>query len=136
MQAWEIHPVRKNTGANEIRVTVAFCAFDLKRERSSESRSLAHIVLQRKLLLVEGQDAARSRAVLHTHIFRTGNFQMMVLPLIAHEPRIVPVTPWESVSLMNPWGRNSAMKLPSALKVIDSFMSPTVPSQLPTIFAA
>ena len=27
------------------------------------------------------------------------------------------------------------MKLPSPLKVIDSFMLPTVPSQLPTIFA-
>jgi hypothetical protein len=29
---------------------------------------------------------------------------VMVLPLTAQVPRIVPVTPWESVLLMNPWG--------------------------------
>src|SRR4029077_17799736 len=62
-------------------------------------------------------------------------FNVMVLPLMAQVPRIVPVTPWESVLLMNPWGRNCAMKLPLPLKVIDSFMLPTAPSQLPTIFA-
>ena len=55
-------------------------------------------------------------------------FNVMVLPLTAQVPRIVPVTPWESVLLMNPWGRNCAMKLPPPLKVIDSFMLPTVPS--------
>ena len=62
-------------------------------------------------------------------------FKVMVLPLMVHVPRIVPVTPWERVLLMKPWGRNWATKLPSALKVIASFMSPTVPSQLPTILA-
>ncbi len=62
-------------------------------------------------------------------------FNVMVLPLMAHVPRIVPVTPWESVLLMKPWRRNWAMKLPSPLKVIDSFMLPTVSRQLPTIFA-
>src|SRR5437868_1302379 len=62
-------------------------------------------------------------------------FNVMVLPLMARVQRIGPVTPWGSVLLMSPWGRNCAMKLPPPLKVIDSFMLPTVPSQLPTIFA-
>ncbi len=62
-------------------------------------------------------------------------FNVMVLPLMAHVPRIVPVTPWERVLLMNPRGRDWAMKLPSPPKAIDSSMSPTVRSQLPTIFA-
>jgi len=61
---------------------------------------------------------------------------VMSLPWSVQVPRIVPVVPWESVLLINPWGRNWATKLPSPLKEIDSFMSPTVPSQLPTILAA
>lgn len=32
--------------------------------------------------------------------------KVMVRPLMAHEPLIVPVTPWERVLLMNPWGCN------------------------------
>ena len=38
---------------------------------------------------------------------------VMVLPLMVHIPRIVPIAPCESVLLMNPWGRKWAMKPPS-----------------------
>ena len=92
-------------------------------------------------LFIESSSWLKARMVLEVTLLFTRSssalviFNVMVLPLMAQVPRIVPVTPWESVLLMNPWGRNCAMKLPSALKVIDSFMLPRVPSQLPTIFA-
>lgn len=92
-------------------------------------------------LFIESSSWLKARMVLEVTLLFTRSssalviFNVMVLPLMAQVPRIVPVTPWESVLLMNPWGRNCAMKLPSPLKVIDSFMLPTVPSQLPTIFA-
>ena len=92
-------------------------------------------------LFIESSSWLKARMVLEVTLLFTRSssalviFNVMVLPLMAQVPRIVPVTPWESVLLMNPWGRNCAMKLPPPLKVIDSFMLPTVPSQLPTIFA-
>ena len=95
-----------------------------------------------RLLFIESSSWLKARMVLEVTLLFTRSssalviFNVMVLPLMAQVPRIVPVTPWESVLLMNPWGRNCAMKLPPPLKVIDSFMLPTVPSQLPTIFAA
>ena len=94
-----------------------------------------------RLLFIESSSWLKARMVLEVTLLFTRSssalviFNVMVLPLMAQVPRIVPVTPWESVLLMNPWGRNCAMKLPPPLKVIDSFMLPTVPSQLPTIFA-
>ena len=92
-------------------------------------------------LFIESSPWLKARMVLEVTLLFTRSssalviFNVMVLPLMAQVPRIVPVTPWESVLLMNPRGRNCATKLPSPLKVIDSFMLPTVPSQLPTIFA-
>ena len=50
---------------------------------------------------------------------------------MAHVPRIVPVTPWESVLLMNPWGRNWATKLPPPSNVIVSFMYPRCRASCP-----
>ena len=94
-----------------------------------------------RLLFIESSSWLKARMVLEVTLLFTRSssalviFNVIVLPLMAQVPRIVPVTPWESVLLMNPWGRNCAMKLPPPLKVIDSFMLPTVPSQLPTIFA-
>ena len=92
-------------------------------------------------LFIESSSWLNARMVLEVTLLFTRSssalviFNVMVLPLMAHVPRIVPVTPWESVLLMNPWGRNCATKVPPPLKVIDSFMLPTVPSQLPTILA-
>jgi len=94
-----------------------------------------------RLLFIESSSRLKAKMVLEVTLLFTRSssalviFNVMVLPLMAQVPRIVPVTPWESVLLMNPWGRNCAMKLPPPLKVIDSFMLPTVPRQLPTILA-
>lgn len=57
------------------------------------------------------------------------------LPLIAQVPPIVPVTPWPSVLLIKPSGRTWDTKLPLARNDMDSFVSPTVPNQSPTIVA-
>ena len=98
------------------------------------------VAVSPRSLFIESSSWLKARMVLEATLLLTRSssalviFNVMVLPLMAQVPRIVPVTPWESVLLMNPWGRNCAMKLPPPLKVIDSFMLPTVPSQLPTIF--
>ena len=100
-----------------------------------------NVEVSTRSLFIESSSWLKARMVLEVTLLFTRSssalviFNVMVLPLTAQVPRIVPVTPWESVLLMNPWGRNCAMKLLSPLKVIDSFMLPTVPSQLPTIFA-
>ena len=100
-----------------------------------------NIEVSPRSLFIENSSWLKARMVLEVTLFFTRSssalvmFNVMVLPLMAHVPRIVPMTPWESVLLMKPWGCNWAMKLPSPLKVIDSFMLPTVPCQLPTIFA-
>src|ERR1700678_1251805 len=61
-------------------------------------------------------------------------FNVIDFPLIAHVPRIVPVMPWPRVLLMNPLGRTWLTNPPLAPNDIDSFVSPTVPRQSPTIF--
>ena len=61
-------------------------------------------------------------------------FNSMDFPLIAHVPRIVPVTPWPRVLLINPRLRSWDTNVPSALNDIVSLLSPTSPHQLPTIF--
>ena len=46
------------------------------------------------------------------------------------------MTPWESDVADEPLrGATARLKVPPPLKVIDSFMLPMVPSQLPTIYA-
>src|SRR6476620_10860129 len=80
--------------------------------------------------------------VLVVVLFRTFSFsalsmfKVITLPAIVHVPRIVPVMPWPRVLLMNPRERSWETNLPSARNEIVSFMSPTVPCQSPTIFAA
>ena len=79
--------------------------------------------------------------VLVVDLFKTRSSSALVmlnvidLPLIAQVPPIVPVTPWPSVSLMKPSGRTWDTKLPLERNEMDSFMSPTVPNQSPTIVA-
>jgi hypothetical protein len=62
--------------------------------------------------------------------------RVMTLPSIVQVPRMVPVTPWSSVLLMNPPGMTLETNLPSAPNEIVSFVSPTVPIQSPTIVVA
>ena len=62
-------------------------------------------------------------------------FNVTDFPLMAHVPRIVPVTPWPRVLLMNPRGRTCDTNLPSAPNDIVSLVSSTAPRQSPTIFA-
>ena len=61
---------------------------------------------------------------------------VMTLPAMAQVPRIVPATPCESVLLMKPRSRSWARNPPSLRNEIDSFMSPTLPCQAPTIAVA
>ena len=69
-----------------------------------------------RLLFIESSSWLKARMVLEVTLLFTRSssalviFNVMVLPLMAQVPRIVPVTPWERVLLMNPWGRKCAMK--------------------------
>lgn len=93
------------------------------------------------LLLTTSWSGLNASIVLVVARFKTRSscallmFNVIDLPVIAHVPRIVPVTPWPSVLLMNPRGRTSDTNLPSAVNVIVSFASPTVPCQPPMILA-
>jgi hypothetical protein len=60
-------------------------------------------------------------------------FKEMFFPSMTQAPRIVPVTPWPRVPLMNPVRRTWATKLPSALNDTASASFPTWPLQFPTI---
>ena len=60
-------------------------------------------------------------------------FKEIFFPLMTQAPRIVPVTPWPRVPLMNPVRRTWAAKLPSALNDTASASFPTWPRQSPTI---
>jgi len=60
-------------------------------------------------------------------------FNEIFFALMAQAPRIVPVTPWPRVPLINPVRRTWATKLPSALNDIASASFPTWPRQFPTI---
>jgi len=60
-------------------------------------------------------------------------FKEIFFPLMTQAPRIVPVTPWPRVPLMNPVRRTWAAKLPSALNDTASASFPTWPLQFPTI---
>ena len=93
------------------------------------------------LLLTKSLFGLNDSIVLIVDLFKTRSSSALVmlnvidLPLIAQVPPIVPVTPWPSVLLMKPSGRTCDTKLPLALNDMDSFMSPTVPNQSPTIVA-
>ena len=89
------------------------------------------------LLLTTSSFGLNASIVLVVDLFKTRSssalamFNVIDLPLIAQVPRIVPVTPWPSVLLINPCGRKWDTKSPLALNDMVSFMSPTVPIQSP-----
>jgi hypothetical protein len=93
------------------------------------------------LLLTTSSFGLNVSIVLVATLFRTSTSSALpmvndiVFPLIAHVPRIVPVTPWLRVLLMNPERRSWDTYRPSASNDIVSFLSPTLACQSPTIFA-
>jgi hypothetical protein len=91
--------------------------------------------LSNSMLAVDDPDHRRLRNIVDEAFRRRAVSAMeeMFFPSMTQAPRIVPVTPWPRVPLMNPVRRTWATKLPSALNDTASASFPTWPLQFPTI---